>query len=267
MTDEAHLLFLGTGSSLGIPVVGCSCHVCSSSSQLNKRLRPSALLETQGKRYLIDCGPDFRTQALTHHITSLDGVILTHSHHDHCAGIDELRIFTFQKGTLLPCFLSESTHQELAKRYDYIFVPDTTGKKYTTNFALNILPQDQEAIDFNGLKINYCTYEQGGMKVTGLRIGNLAFMTDIKDYNESIFDFLQGVETLVITALRFTPSPLHLTVDDAIEFSRRVSPRHTWLTHIAHELEHDAVNAYLPANIRLAYDGLRISFKSAKANS
>lgn len=265
MTNDGRLLFLGTGSSLGVPVVGCHCHVCSSDSPFNKRLRPSALLEIGGKRYLIDCGPDFRLQALAHQINALDGVIFTHSHHDHCSGIDELRIYTFKRGVPLPCILSQPTCDELKKRYDYIFAPDTTGTKYTTNLSIVSLPGAEGSIDFQDLKIGYSTYEQGGMKVNGLRFGDLAFLTDIKDYDASIFDFVKGVKTLVITALRFTPSPLHLTVDDAIEFSQRVGPERTWLTHIAHELEHETVNAYLPANIRMAYDGLEIYFTPEKA--
>lgn len=261
---KARLLFLGTGGSLGIPVVGCSCKVCSSDSPKNKRLRPSVILEMEGKRYLIDCGPDFRLQALTHHITSLDGLILTHAHHDHCSGIDELRIFTFKRGTSLPCIMSSETHEELLQRFAYIFAMENLETKYTTNFSPILLPGTAGAIDFNGWKIRYCSYEQGGMKVNGLRFGDMAFLTDVKNYDDSVFDFVQGVNTLIISALRFAPSALHLSVDEAVEFSKRVNARHTWLTHIAHELEHEAGNAYLPANIRLAYDSLEISFNPEK---
>lgn len=264
MIASNFLTFLGTGGSLGIPVIGCNCHVCRSDHEKNKRMRPSALLEMAGKKYLIDCGPDFRFQALTHKITHLDGVFLTHSHHDHCSGIDELRIFTFKRGTSLPCIMSLDTHKDLLRRFDYIFDTSNLETKHTTNFSPILLPDLHGSIAFNGLKIKYCTYHQGGMKVNGFRLGDLAFLTDVKDFDDSLFDLVCGVETLVISALRFTPSPLHLSVDEAIAFAKRVNAKQTWFTHIAHELEHESGNAYLPANIKLAYDGLQISFNPEK---
>lgn len=256
----AKLTFLGTGGSMGIPVVSCRCAVCASPCSFNKRLRPSALLEIDKKRYLIDCGPDFRLQALAHSLMNLDGVILTHSHHDHCSGIDELRIFTFKRGSTLPCIMSDETYGDLLKRYYYIFDNTHIEHKYTTNFTPILTEGDRGSLLFEGLKISYFSYKQGGMKVNGFRFGNLAFLTDVKDYDDSIFEFLEGVDTLILSALRFTHSPLHLSVDEAIDFAKRVNAPRTWLTHIAHELEHEAGNAYLPANIRLAYDGLEIPF-------
>jgi phosphoribosyl 1,2-cyclic phosphate phosphodiesterase len=266
MSNKGHLLFLGTGGSLGIPVVGCSCHVCQSPTPYNKRLRPSALLEVEGKRYLIDCGPDFRTQALTHHIDNLDGVFLTHSHHDHSCGIDDLRIFTFKRGVSLPCLMSPETYSDLLKRFYYIFDDKNIETKYTTNFSSIFLHGPEGAINFNGLKISYCSYYQGGMKVNGFRLGDMAFLTDVKNYDDTVFDFLSGVHTLVVSALRFTPSPLHLSMDEAIEFVKKSGAKEAWFTHIAHELEHEAGNAYLPPYIRLAHDGLRISFTPEKAD-
>lgn len=264
MNEGNNLLFLGTGGSMGIPVIGCSCDVCGSENPFNKRLRPSALLTMNGKQYLIDCGPDFRFQALTHNITHLDGVFLTHTHHDHCIGIDELRVFTFRRGYNLPCLMSEETDAELRMRFAYIFSTDNLETKYTTNFEPLLLKGKEGVVDLDGMKVRYCSYIQGGMKVNGLRFGNLAFLTDVKEFDDSIFEFLQGVDLLVLNALRYTPSPLHLTVDEAIEFSKRSGVKNAWFTHIAHELEHEATNAYLPANIRLAYDGLKISFNAEK---
>ena len=214
---------------------------------------------------MIDCGPDFRFQALKYPIVTLDGVFLTHSHHDHCAGIDELRIFTSKRGSSLPCIMSYETYHDLLRRFYYIFATDQIETKYTTNFSPIFLPGSVGAIDFMGWKVKYCSYDQGGMKVNGFRWGNLAFLTDLKKFDDSVFDFLQGVDTLIISALRFTPSPLHLCLDEAIEFSKKIAPKQTFFTHLSHELDYEAGNAYLPANIRLAYHGLEISFTPEKA--
>lgn len=253
---------LGSGGSLGIPVVGCHCEVCRSTLPQNKRMRPSALITYEGKIILIDAGPDFRLQALTQGIDHIDGVIFTHAHHDHSAGLDELRIFTLRSGQPLPCLLSNATLHELKMRFYYIFAEESAsqGLKLTTNLALQCLDQPVGETVFEGLKIQYLSYHQGGMQVNGFRFGDLAFLTDIKDYSSDIFASLVGVKTLVISALRFMPSPLHFTVDDAVEFALKVGAEQTWLTHIAHELEHERTNAYLPESIRLSYDGLELPF-------
>lgn len=262
ITTEARFLFLGSGGSMGIPVVGCPCEVCRSPLSQNKRLRPSAAIKIGNRIILIDCGPDFRTQALEYGITHIDGVILTHAHHDHTAGVDDLRIFTLRSGQPLPCLLSSETLQELKTRFYYIFnercSPD--GVKLTTNLATYCIEEPCGQIIFEGLKIKYISYHQGGMQVNGFRFGNLAYVTDIKEFNPEIFDSLKGVKTLVIGALRHTPSNLHFTVDDAINFSKAVGAEKTWLTHIAHELDHERTNAYLPEYVRMSYDGLELHF-------
>ncbi len=258
---EATLLFLGTGGSVGVPVIGCDCPVCTSGKSVNERSRPSALIRLGSKNIIIDCGPDFRWQALRFHVTHIDGVILTHAHNDHMAGFDELRLFYFRNQAPLPCLLSKETEEGLKKRFHYIFEPHGAYEPFTPKFDFQYMTGEQGSIDFLGLPVAYMSYEQGGMKVNGLRFGNLAYVTDIRHYDPSIFDLLQGLDTLILSALRFTPSPLHLDVDEAVEFSRRCGAKETFFTHIAHDLEHDQTNAYLPANIRLAYDGLKLAFK------
>lgn len=260
-TIPSKLLFLGSGGSLGIPVIACPCEVCHSNHPKNKRLRPSVLLKIGEKTILIDCGPDFRTQALTHDIKSLDGVILTHSHYDHSSGVDELRVFHIFERKPLACLLSDESLKDLIQRYYYIFGDDNKNK-LTTKFDLTILPHEQGEIDWLNLHIKYFSYEQAGMQVNGFRFGNLAYVTDIRNYKDTIFSALQGLDVLILSALRFTPSPLHLSVDEAVAFANQCQAKQTWLTHISHELEHDRTNAYLPENIRLAYDGLEISFNA-----
>lgn len=252
-------LFLGTGASLGVPLIGCQCETCTSADPMNSRLRSSLLLTYEGKKLLIDAGPDLRQQAITHKIYHLDGAILTHAHHDHTAGIDDLRIFYFRNKASVPCLVSKSTAEDLQKRFYFMFEPQPHEVKDAQRVALKMLEQDAGDVNFLGVPLHFFSYRQIGMPILGLRVGKFAYVTDIKEYNESIFTHLIGVETLVVSALRFTSSHMHFTVDEAIDFSARVKAKRTFLTHISHDLEHHKTNAYLPPNIRMAYDGLRIT--------
>jgi len=253
------LKLLGTGGSMGIPVIGCECNVCRSTLPYNKRLRPGALIQIGGKNIIIDAGPDFRTQALKHRIHTLDGALITHAHHDHTAGIDDLRVYSKGKKTI-PCLMSLETHNDLKSRYDYIFNPNKDSKTLLTRFEIIYLENDRGEIEFCGQRFKYFSYQQGGMTVNGFCIGDLAFISDIKDFSEKIFDDIRGIKTLVVSALRFTPSHLHFTVDDAIDFAEKAGAKQTWLTHIAHDLDYEQTNAYLPSRIRMGYDGLEIPF-------
>jgi phosphoribosyl 1,2-cyclic phosphate phosphodiesterase len=257
---RGRLLFLGTGGSLGIPMVGCDCPVCSSNSPLNKRWRPSVLVKIDGKQFLIDAGPDFRSQALHYHIKTLDGVLLTHAHHDHTAGIDDLRVFYYKMRRPLPVLLSNETAEDIKMRYYYIFQSGHPYEKFTARLDLQILPASEGDTIFEGVPITYVTYEQGGMAVNGFRFGNLAYLSDIRNFPSTIFKHLIGIKILVISALRHDPSPLHFSVDEAIDFAREVGAEMVWLTHISHELDHDQTNNYLLSHIRVAYDGLEIDF-------
>jgi len=260
MTHQScRFLFLGTGGSLGIPRVRCSCSVCTSSSSYNKRTRPGALLKIGDKRLLLDAGPDFRTQALDNGIDALDGVIISHAHHDHTAGIDDLRVYCEEEKSL-PCLMSQETYDDLKIRYAYIFNRSKVSLSLVPAFTTQILQGNEGSVEFEGVPIQYVTFTQADMPVNGFRLGNLAFLSDIKIYDESIFSYLQGLDVLIISALRFTPSALHFTVDEAIDFARETGAKQVWFTHIAHELDHEQTNAYLPPHIRVAYDGLEIPF-------
>lgn len=255
------LTFLGSGGSAGIPVIGCSCTVCLSNDLLNQRLRPSVLLQIDNRRYLIDAGPDFRLQALRYGVTELNGLLLTHAHYDHTAGIDDLRPLCFRRVTPLPILLSAETALDLRVRYSYMFQPQPGQESFVPRLDLQILPQLVGQIDFEGLPLQYVTYKQMKMSVNGYRIGDLAYLTDIRDFSSSLFETLKGVRYLIISALRYTQSLFHLSVDEAIDFAKKLKVEKTWLTHISHELEHHQTNAYLPANMCLAYDGLEIEFE------
>lgn len=266
MRKKSKLLFLGTGGSMGIPVIACKCPVCTSSSEYNKRLRPSVYCTIGNQKLLIDCGPDFRQQALKYNIHNIDGVIFTHAHNDHTVGVDDLKVFCLKAGKPLPCLLSPETADELKKRFFYLFEEKEPYAGLMTRFGMQLLEYNRGEVVFLGVKIHYFSYEQLHMKVNGYRIGDLAYVTDIRKHPPTIFKELEGVKTLIISALRMEPTRMHFSFDEAVDFSRQVGAENTWLMHIAHEIDHQKGNAYLPENVRLAYDGLEIEFHAELIN-
>ena len=258
---NAKLAFLGVGASMGVPVIGCTCQVCLSTDPKNKRLRPSALLHIDKKTILIDCGPDFRTQAIRAGVSTLDGVIFTHAHQDHTGGIDDLRVFHMRSKQPLPCLISQECLGDIQRRFSYIFSEHDSGyDKLLPKFQFSILSNLRGEAEIAEIPLRYFTYEQAGMRINGFRFGNLAYVTDIKHYPDSIYEDLEGVEILIISALRSTPSPIHFHIDEAVDFIQKVGARKSWLVHLAHEVEYSNTNEYLPENIRVAYDGLEIDF-------
>jgi phosphoribosyl 1,2-cyclic phosphate phosphodiesterase len=260
MKEKGSFKFLGTGGSMGVPLIGCDCDVCKSTDPHNYRLRPSGLLQVGGKSILFDCGPDFRLQMLQNQIKTIDGLVFTHAHYDHTGGFDEIRIFNARSGQPLPCLLSQATLDELTMRFPYVFAK-TNSPVMTTKVKITLLEELRGTIEFLGIPFRYMTYEQGGMAVNGFRIGDLAYISDIRHYPETIFDDLAGIETLIVSCLRYEYSPLHFNVEEAVAFTKCVGAKKAWFTHIAHELDHEKTNAFLPSNYQLAYDGLEINFE------
>ncbi len=251
-------LFLGTGASAGVPVIGCKCAVCTSSSPFNRRLRSSGLLKVKSKQFLIDVGPDFRQQALHYQIDRLDGLLLTHTHYDHIAGIDELRIFNFRMKRPMPCLLSKETLQDLLRRYYYLFEPNIEGATLSAQLEPHLLEKEFGSVSFEGVAFGVLTYLQAGMRVNGFRCGDFAYLSDIHDFDEKkVFEALQGVNKLVVSALRKNPSPVQFTVDEAIAFAGKAGVKETWLTHLSHSLDYEES---LPEGIHWGYDGLEIEF-------
>lgn len=257
---EKQFLFLGTGGSGGVPSIGCQCGVCISSNPHNKRLRPSGVVMVGDKRLLIDVGPDFREQALRYHLNHLDAVLITHTHFDHIAGLDELRAYYLLHRVSLPVFVSETTFKDIKQRYNYFFRKKSQGMSLAAQLDFHIFKGDYGEIAVQDVPIRFVTYEQGGTTVNGFRFNNFAYLSDIKEYRETIFEQLYGVQILVISALRKQASMMHLSLEEAIAFSNRVGAKKTYFTHIGHELEHEKTNASLPEGFSLAFDGLTLNF-------
>jgi phosphoribosyl 1,2-cyclic phosphate phosphodiesterase len=230
------ITFLGTGNSLGIPVIGCKCRVCRSKDTKDKRLRPSILVKIKGKKFLIDAGPDFRYQALQHHIDQIDGVFLTHLHYDHASGIDDLRILAYQKKKPIKLILSKESFEEFQHRFDYLFSAIIDIPILCSVFSFHVLEDENNTDHFENMDFSHFSYVQLDKKVTGFRFFDTAYVVDIREYNESLFSSLKGVHTLIISALRLQPSDAHFGLEEAIEFSKKVGAKKTYFTHISHDI-------------------------------
>ena len=244
-------------------MIGCPCPVCSSLDPCDKRLRPSGLLAIGGRKLLIDAGPDLRLQALRYHIDHLDGILITHSHFDHIAGLDELRAYYLLHRSPLPVLLSQPTYLDLRQRYDYFFKERIPGVSLPAQLDFHVIEEERGEISFLGLDIGFMRYEQSSMPVTGFRFGHFAYISDIRQYPETIFQDLSGVDILVLSMLRQETSFMHLNLEEALTFARKVGAARTYFTHMSHEVEHAAVSSLLPNGVYLAYDGLKLEWDNA----
>ncbi len=246
------LTFLGTGTSVGVPAIGCTCKVCRSQDQHDKRLRCSALIETEATRILIDTGPDFRQQMLSQPFRKIDAVLMTHIHYDHAGGIDDLRPFC-QFGEV-NVYANEGTAHGLMQTVPYCFAEHRYPGAPSIN--LHAIPAHRP-LQVNELTVVPFVVNHGKLPIFGFRIGPLAYITDMKTIDDEELSYVQGAQTLVVNALRFAPDHhAHQNVDDAIRFARKVGARQTWLVHSCHDIGlHEEVNRQLPPDIQLAYDG------------
>ena len=259
---DGTLTFLGTGTSMGVPTVGCDCAVCSSTDPCDKRLRPSILLRWTcpagtPRSVVIDTGPDFRQQAISSRIHRLDAVLYTHSHADHILGLDDLRPLSFnvaREGGDLPLYASEETRAVLERIFDYTFSPHATYP----NRAKVRIETLAERTAVHGVEFVRVPVLHGTMHIAGFRFGRAAYLTDVSAIPEESFALLEGVEHLVISALRYKPHPTHSTIDRSLKYVEQLRPRVTYFTHLCHDLAHERAESMLPPHVRLAYDGLEI---------
>lgn len=260
---KGSLLFLGTGGSAGIPLIGCHCKVCKSTSSYNQRLRPSVLLTLDDKVILVDAGPDLRAQALKYQIDRLDGVLLTHAHFDHIGGLDDLRAYFLLQNRPLPCLLSQATYVELFRRYSYLFMPHEPGRSLPAQFDFQIVTQKFGSAHFAGIDWNLLSFVQMKMEVTGFRLGNLAFLSDLKDYDDHLVKAVEGVDFVVMSAISEEASLAHLSVAEAIDLAAQMKAKRVWLTHVSHKVDHEELSRKLPKHVSLAYDGLVLEFSTS----
>ncbi|WP_224482926.1 MBL fold metallo-hydrolase [Robertkochia aurantiaca] len=248
------ITFLGTGTSQGIPVIGSDHPVCRSTDPKDKRLRVSIMVEWGKHRYIVDCGPDFRQQMLTHQVDRIDGILFTHEHADHIMGLDDIRPFFFRQGDI-PIYAQERVLQSLRKKFDYVFA---TENRYPGAPAVKEYRIDKhEPLLLDGMTVIPIEAHHNRLPVLGFRFENFAYLTDIKTIDNEELEKLDGVEYLVLNALREEPHHSHLNIREAIELSEKIGPKETYFTHISHMMGfHSEVQKNLPENVFLAYDNL-----------
>ena len=250
--------FLGTGTSTGVPVVGCRCRVCTSTDPRDVRLRQSVKIEWRGKHFIIDTTPDLRLQLLRDPIPRLDFVLFTHSHSDHMMGLDDIRPFNFRQREAIHAFANAKTAKAVRRAFSYIWQDSQIGGG-KPQLELHEVegPFTHEGIDIVPLPVAH-----GDWTILGFRIGRFAYITDTNGIPESTMRLLEGVDVLALDGLRPAPShPTHFTIDEAVAVAKRIGARQTWLIHLTHEVDHEALDASLPAGIRLAYDRLQLQIE------
>ncbi len=260
---QGTLTFLGSGTSMGVPTLACQCPVCTSSDPHDRRLRPSVLLRWAGpasgveRIVVIDTGPDFREQALRERLTHVDAVLYTHGHADHILGMDDLRPLSFiaaKKSGPIPLYADREAAETLEHTFAYTISPEAT---YINRARVQIVPLADHNV-IHGVDFVRVPLLHGEQSIAGFRFGNAAYLTDVSAIPDSSFSLLAGIDVLVLSALRHTPHPSHSTVEQSIEWSRRIGAKQTWFTHISHDLGHEETNRALPPDIRLAHDGLTV---------
>lgn len=257
MNQTLIITFLGTGTSQGIPVIGSNHPVCKSSDPRDKRLRVSVLLQWKDTNYVIDCGPDFRQQLLRENVEHLDGILLTHEHSDHTAGIDDIRPFYFKQGNI-PFYASKEVFKSLHKRFAYIF---ETENKYPSAPTIEEIVIDKDALfELNGKAVTVIEAYHNYLPVYGFKIDEFVYLTDVKTIASEEINKIKNCKILVINCLQIEAHESHFNLEEVLEFISNVHPEKAYLTHISHRLGfHEAVEKSLPENVFLAYDTLKLS--------
>ena len=257
MKDQLRVTFLGTGTSQGIPIIGSTHPVCLSENPKDKRLRVSVLLSWDTYNYVIDCGPDFRQQMLSNSVTKLDGILYTHEHSDHTAGLDDIRPYFFRQGDM-PIYAHKRVVKSLKKRFGYIL---NEKDKYPGAPSVNInYVKNGKTFEIGGKKVVPINAFHNRLQVFGYRVGDFTYLTDVKTIEDAELEKIRGTKILVVNALRIDPHHSHFNLEEALEFIETISPKKAYLTHISHHLGfHDEVEKKLPAHVHLSYDNLTIS--------
>jgi len=255
---KARLTVLGSGTSMGVPTIGCDCVVCHSSDPRDRRTRPSVLIEYTGKAVLIDTTPDFRQQAIREDLRQLDAVLYTHAHADHILGLDDLRPLSFvHRPDRLPLYARAEAAEFIRNMFRYIFDSD-----YKFGGLAQVeLKEIRGPVDLFGACFEPIPVIHGETEIYGFRFGSAAYLTDHSDIPEASFARLRDLDILFLDALRHKPHPTHSTVENSLRIVERLKPKRALFTHICHDLPHESTNASLPPHVRLSYDGMKLEFE------
>lgn len=254
------IVFLGTGTSRGIPVIGCDCPVCKSPDARNRRTRSSVLVRTARASVLIDVSPELRLQRLACNVRRVDAVLLTHDHADHLFGMDDLVRFNVLQGAAIPLYGSDAVLRHVRTTFGYAFREPHRGG-YRPSFVLHAV---DGRFDAAGQEVIALPAFHGDLPVLGYRIGALAYLTDVSRIPPETADRMRGLDVLVLDALRERPHPTHLSIDEALGVVADLRPRHAWFTHISHETDHETVSRRLPPGVALAHDGLVVGVEDER---
>lgn len=252
------LTLLGTGTSHGVPVIGCHCEVCESTNPRNKRLRSGVAVEAPDGLFLIDTSPELRIQLLRERIDLVHAVLYTHDHADHIFGLDDLRLFGYRLGHSVPLYCEPYVRQHLMAAFGYAFTPPPPDVHVGAVPLLEFQPLTEKPFDLLGQHVVPIRLMHGKLPIFGFRFNNIAFCTDVSQIPEQSWPLLEGLDVLILDALRPTGHATHFGVREALEVVERVRPKQAYFTHVSHELEYEATNRSLPPRVELAYDGLRI---------
>ena len=254
---RGQLVFLGTGTSVGVPVIGCGCPTCSSTDPRNNRTRCGLVLGLREGNLLVDTTPDMRSQLLREKLGIIHATLYTHDHADHVFGLDDLRLFPYYLGHPMPVYCESQVEARIRKSFDYAFT--AAAKEYGGGVPQLVFhPITTEPFEVLGQRVVPIRLEHGRFQVLGFRFGNIAYCTDTNRIPEESWPLLEGLDVLVLDALRPKPHATHFSLDEAVAVAHKVGAKRTLFTHMSHDLEHAATNAQLPSGMELAYDGLKI---------
>jgi phosphoribosyl 1,2-cyclic phosphate phosphodiesterase len=257
---KATLTVLGSGTSMGVPTIGCNCVVCTSPDPHDRRTRPSVMVQWEGRTVVIDTTPDFREQAIREGINKIDAIFYTHGHADHILGLDDVRPLSFPRitgGGKIPLFATQSTAQVLRHVFRYIFEGDY---KYGGLAQVELRDVDGP-VELHGATFIPMVVNHGDYPIEAYRFGSAAYLTDFSSVPEETMRQLEGLDILFLDALRHHPHPTHSTVENSLRIVERLKPTRAFFTHISHDLPHETTNASLPSNVRLSHDGLKLEFE------
>jgi len=262
MTHEIELIFLGTGTSAGVPMIGCHCDVCRSADPRDKRTRPSVVISQAGTRVLVDTTPELRLQAVGNAVHAIDAVVYTHAHADHIMGLDDVRRFNAVRKGPLDVWCDDRTFATLRTCFGYAFKePEPEVKLFRPHLDRRTVEADR-SFEIGPMRCTPVPLLHGDMPVLGFRVGRLAYCTDVSRIPESSYPLLEGLDVLVLDALQHRKHTTHFSLEEAVEEARRIGAKQTLFTHIAHALAHEATNATLPDGVRLAFDGQRVTARA-----